>query len=184
MTKLHLGCGKRHIPGFIHVDLADFPHIDHRHPIDRLPMIDDASVDLIYCCHALEYFGRIEVMDVLGEWARVLVPGGVLRLAVPDFDALIEVYKKYGGLDRLLGPLYGRFEIEGSGGPEVLYHRTVYNFDDLKALLEACGFGRVRRYDWRQTLHKDYDDFSQAYVPHMDKENGLLISLNVEADKI
>ncbi len=184
MTQLHLGCGKRHIPGFIHVDLADFPHIDHRHPIDRLPMIADASVDLIYCCHALEYFDRIEVMDVLKEWARVLVPGGVLRLAVPDFNALVEVYKKYGGLDRLLGPLYGRFEIQGSGGPEVLYHRTVYNFDDLKALLEACGFGRVRRYDWRQTLHKDYDDFSQAYVPHMDKENGLLISLNVEADKV
>ena len=44
-------------------------------------------------------------------------------------------------------------------------------------------FVNVRRYDWRQTIHKDYDDHSQAYYPHMDKENGLLMSLNVEADK-
>ena len=36
---------------------------------------------------------------------------------------------------------------------------------------------------YERTGHKDYDDYSQAYVPHMDKENGLLISLNVEATK-
>jgi hypothetical protein len=45
------------------------------------------------------------------------------------------------------------------------------------------GFKNVHRYDWRQTIHKDYDDFSQAYIPHMDKEHGILISLNVEAEK-
>jgi predicted SAM-dependent methyltransferase len=28
--KLHLGCGKRYIPGFIHIDLADYPHIDYK----------------------------------------------------------------------------------------------------------------------------------------------------------
>ena len=30
---------------------------------------------------------------------------------------------------------------------------------------------------------KDYDDYSQAYIPHMDKERGILISLNVEATR-
>jgi hypothetical protein len=54
----------------------------------------------------------------------------------------------------------------------------------LRETLEIAGFTNVRRYDWRQTVHKDHDDFSQAYIPHMDKENGLLISLNVEADKV
>ena len=38
----------------------------------------------------------------------------------------------------------------------------------------------VRRYDWRETEHANVDDFSQAYIPHMDKERGVLISLNVE----
>ena len=36
---------------------------------------------------------------------------------------------------------------------------------------------------WRETEHSQFDDHSQAYVPHMDKENGVLISLNVECNK-
>ncbi len=181
MTKVHLGCGKRFIPGFIHVDLDDFPHIDHRHAIDTLPMFADDSIDLIYACHVLEYFDRSQVTDVLGEWRRVLSPGGILRLAVPDFEALVQVYGEGHDLNRILGPLYGRLPIQGPGGETVLYHRTVYDFAGLEQVLIAAGFTDVRRYDWRQTEHRDYDDFSQAYIPHMDKENGLLISLNVEA---
>ncbi len=39
--------------------------------------------------------------------------------------------------------------------------------------LEFSGFDMVKRYDWQKTIHKDYDDHSQAYYPHMDKENGI-----------
>ena len=66
----------------------------------------------------------------------------------------------------------------------LIYQKTIYNFTALKELLESNGFCDLRRYDWRKTIHKDYDDHSQAYYPHMDKENGILISLNVEATKL
>ena len=89
--KLHLGCGKRYIPGFVHVDQDDFPHIDHRSRIDQLPMFANGSAELIYCCHAFEYFDRQEAPAVLAEWHRILAPGGILRLAVPDIEALITV---------------------------------------------------------------------------------------------
>jgi len=140
-------------------------------------------VELIYACHVIEYFDRVEVLEVLREWYRVLKPAGTLRVAVPDFAALVEVYRTYGDLSLVHGPLYGRMEVSAPGGPRMLYHRTVYDFNTLRATLESVGFSNVRRYDWRQTIHADHDDFSQAYVPHMNKENGLLISLNVEADK-
>ena len=181
MIRIHLGCGKRNIPGFIHVDLAKFPHIDYQHRIDRLPMFKTGSADLIYCSHAFEYFDRDEAKAVLQEWRRVLKKGGVLRLAVPDFDALVRVYKKYGKIQKIIGPLYGRWLIPGT--KKIIYHKTVYNFHDLKELLEKQGFTKVHRYDWWKTIHKDYDDYSQAYVPHMDKKRGILISLNVEAIK-
>lgn len=50
-------------------------------------------------------------------------------------------------------------------------------------VLEDVGFENVRRYNWRETEHALIDDYSQAYIPHMDKENGILISLNIECSK-
>jgi predicted SAM-dependent methyltransferase len=180
-VKLHVGCGKRYLPGFVHVDLADFPHIDHRRRVDQLDIFSDGAAELIYASHVLEYFDRLEAGHLLAEWRRVLCPGGRLRLAVPDFVALAEVYFRRRNLDLILGPLYGRMEVEGTG--QVIYHKTVYDLESLKMLLEECGFSAVRRYDWRQTIHRDYDDHSQAYIPHLDKEHGKLISLNVECFK-
>jgi hypothetical protein len=49
-----------------------------------------------------------------------------------------------------------------------------------KSLLETNGFINTKLYDWRLTDHANIDDHSQAYIPHMDKNNGTLISLNVE----
>lgn len=183
MVKLHLGCGKRYIPGFVHVDLGDFPHIDFRRDIADLSVFGDDSVDVIYCSHSLEYFDRIQAESVLKEWFRVLKPGGTLRLAVPDFEALIQVYLKCKSLDPILGPLYGRIVIKTTKDEKVVYHKTCFDFESLKKLLGKCGFVNVHRYKWRETEHKDYDDYSQAYIPHMDKEHGMLISLNVEATK-
>lgn len=179
--KLHLGCWTRYIPGFIHVDLCDMPHIDYRSNIDHLPFFANGSVHLIYCSHALEYFDREEAVQVLGEWRRVLMPGGLLRLAVPDFEALIYVYRQTDSIERVLGPLYGRMEINMREGPTRLFHKTCYNELSLTNLLHENGFGSVERWDWRQTEHADVDDHSQAYFPHMDKERGHLISLNLQA---
>ena len=181
--KLHLGCDKRYIPGFVHVDLAEYPHIDYNQDVRTLPMFEDGTADLIYACHVLEYFDPVEVLDILREWRRVLRLGGVLRLAVPDFEAMVRVYQKYGDLSLIHGPLYGRWVISTEDGEKKIYHQKVYDFASLKSVLESVSLSNVHRYDWQQTVHRGYDDYSQAYIPHMDRENGILISLNVEAHK-
>lgn len=178
LMKLHLGCGKRYIDGYIHIDAIEYPHIDHVSTIDHLSFIPDSSIDIIYNCHVLEHFKRREVGTVLSEWYRVLKKNGVLRTAVPDFEKLCEVYRRYKDISKIVGPIFGK--------QDYLYniHYNVFDFESLSAVLASAGFGKIQRYDWRETEHADVDDFSQAYIPHMDKENGILISLNVECVKL
>jgi predicted SAM-dependent methyltransferase len=181
--KLHLGCWHRYIPGFIHVDICDMEHIDYKSRIDDLSMFNDDTISLIYASHCFEYFNREDATRVLQEWIRVLKPKGMLRLSVPDFDKLVKMYEMTGKLECILGPLYGKMEIKSNSATETLYHKTTYNFESLSKILVDNGFNKVTRYHWQDTIHKNYDDHSQAYYPHMDKKNGLLISLNIEAIK-
>lgn len=140
-----------------------------------MPMIADGTADVIYGCHILEHFHRRDVPRVLAEWFRILKPGGTLRIAVPDFGALCELYCDSGDLDKIIGPLFGR--------GDYLYnlHYNVFDFGTLVREMMSVGFVDIERYDWRKTEHADVDDYSQSYYPHMDKTNGKLLSLNVEA---
>jgi len=176
--KLHLGCGPRYFPGWKHFDASDYPHLAG-HSIANLPYANN-SVDIIYSSHTIEYFDREEVKDLLLEWKRVLRSGGILRLAVPNFKIMAELYcsGRY-TLESFVGPLYGRMKSDG----KIIYHKTVYDFNSLKNLLIENGFKNIKCWDWRNVDHGKYDDCSQAYLPKMDKENGVLISLNVECEK-
>lgn len=177
--KLHLGCGKKFIPGYVHVDALPAAHVDIVGPVEKLPM-DDASVSLIYASHILEHFDRHEYKAVLAEWFRVLKPEGILRLAVPDFAACAAIYYERGLADGLTG-LVGL--IVGGQRDQYDFHKMIFDEKFLSHELLALGFRQVRHWDWRQTDHAHIDDYSQAYIPHMDKENGRLMSLNLEAIK-
>jgi len=179
MNKLHIGCGKRNFgEDWYHIDGNDYPHVQWQ-DITRLPFGGD-TVDLIYASHVIEYFDREEIRGLLQEWVHSLKPGGTLRLAVPNFAVIAKLYTegKY-PLDNFIGPLYGKWKV----GDNYCYHKTVYDFDSLKTVLEGVGLRNVRRWKWRQVDHGKFDDHSQAYLPHMDKDSGQLISLNVEAVK-
>jgi len=175
--KLHLGCGKIFIKGFTHIDLMNYDHIDYLTSIDDLSMFKDNSIELIYNCHVLEHFHRNKLKKVLKEWYRVLDKNGVLRVSVPDFEACCELYMEKKDLSLVIGPLMGR--------QDYLYniHYNLFDFTALKKVLLDVGFKKVYKYEWSETEHADVDDYSQAYYPHMDKVNGKLMSLNVEAVK-
>ena len=110
----------------------------------------------------------------------MLKENGVLRLAVPNFPELIKVYETSDDLSKILGPLYGKWKINTKS----IYHKTVYDEKSLAVILEQAGFRNIRKWDWKTVFNNiDYDDHSQAYFPHMDKENGIHVSLNLECNK-
>jgi len=53
----------------------------------------------------------------------------------------------------------------------------------LSKLLKLVGFKNIKNYDWSKTFHYKYDDHSQAFFPHMNKKDGLQISINMECQK-
>jgi len=179
-SRLHLGCGKVHIFGFFHIDIQPFPHIDHIGAIEKLDFIATDTVEMIYTCHVLEHFGRFQIVDVLREWCRVLGPGGVLRLAVLDFSACAAIYYEEGLKDGLSG-LVGL--VSGGQRDPTDYHHMIFDALLLSGLLFQAGYSGVHRWDWRQTDHVHIDDYSQSHLPHMDNENGRLMSLKLEAVK-
>ena len=65
----------------------------------------------------------------------------------------------------------------------LIYHKIVFNKKLLSDLLAEAGFINFSSWDWRTTEHRHIDDHSQAYFPHMQKEKGILISLNFSAFK-
>ena len=184
-VNLHLGCGKRYLPGYVHIDLDSHSHIDHYHDVRELPMFDDESVDLIYNCGTFEYFDRHKAPSILREWSRALKIGGTLRMSVPDFDSIVEVYLQNGknlNGEGMLGPLFGRIDIKTNNGLQTMHHKTVYDFESFKAMLLEAGFVNVQKYDWWSVLPKEYDDYSMAYIPYKNRD-GIQMSLNIECVK-
>lgn len=176
--KLHVGCGKRYLPGWKHVDVLDFDHIDYKTTLDDLHMIEDGSVEEIYACHVLEHIDRRKVISTVQELNRVLRVGGKLRLAVPDFEAVVGYYNENpGSISQLLGLLVGGQTTEYD------HHTFVFDKKILTEVLEYCGFENVERYDWQKFLPEGFDDYSRCYLPHMDFENGRCMSLNIVAVK-
>lgn len=176
MTKLHLGCGTKHIEGFTNIDIRYLPGVDEVNNIRFLRNYKNDSADLIYACHVLEHFSRWEYKNALTRWYEILKPGGVLRLAVPNFSAIASRYIQTGNLNEIMGLLYGGQDYDEN------YHYVTFDFNSLNNDLTSIGFSVVREYNHTKTEHALIDDFSQAYLPHLDP-NGKLMSLNIEAVK-
>ena len=174
--KLHLGCGSKIIEGFTNIDIRPLDGVVVS-DIKTLLSFDSCSVDLIYACHVLEHVCRHENDKVLARWYEVLKPGAILRLAVPDFEKVTELYHSGVSIADLIGFLYGGQDYDFN------FHHYCWDYLSLEQDLQNAGFSSVARYNWRETEHASMDDYSQSYWPHMEKDTGLLMSLNVEASK-
>jgi predicted SAM-dependent methyltransferase len=132
--KLNLGSGASELDGYENLDRKNGQEI---YPLS----FADSSAEEIYASHVLEHFSHREISNVLKEWVRVLKPGGVLRIAVPDFDKIIAWYKA----ERNDLPLHSY--LMGGQMDENDFHKAVFNRESLKADLEAAGLVDVSEWE-------------------------------------
>jgi ubiquinone/menaquinone biosynthesis C-methylase UbiE len=174
---LHIGCGRIASPEFINVDAQPYPHVHLvTDDIANLPQWDDGTVDMIYMSHILEHIQTTRLKAVLEEMNRLLKVGGILRLSVPDFDRLIEVYRAaHKDLDVIHQMLMG--------GQDSSYniHYCAFNRKSLSRLLLGAGFREVRAWDPATCGYHDFEDKSCRVVAVGGQS--IAISLNVEAIK-
>jgi len=205
LPRVNLGCGLQTPSGWINVDgsynarLAKHPFIRRAlawlkffppdllnipwnssifvHDIRKPLPFSDSSVAAVYASHVLEHLYREEAQLVVNESFRVLAQGGVLRVVVPDLEAIIQEYmgeRPFGTLtielerlsradrlnQRLLmrypTPFYPHFLHRIYGSWKDLHsHKWMYDAESLIALFEAGGFVQVRR---REYLDSDIAD--------------------------
>ncbi len=174
--KLHIGTGKNYIPGWTNLDIFSSVRADVYADMTALPF-DRGSFSLVLAVHVLEHAHRHMILSTLTHWRDMLSEGGILRIAVPDFEACVKWYQDTKDLRSITGLLWG-----GQNHPK---NNHFIGFDSftLSSALIAVGFKEVRHWDWRETEHAQFDDYSQCFLPHMQKDTGLHCSLNLEAVK-
>jgi SAM-dependent methyltransferase len=105
----------------------------------------DASIDAVLASHVLEHLTTREAEDCVAEIHRVLRPGGVVRVAVPDLDTVVAGYDPADPDAFLDGLLQGR---ERSTSRH--RHWWNYNENSMRALLRRTGFADVARREFGQ----------------------------------
>jgi len=174
---VHIGCGKINSPEFINIDAQPFAHVHIvTSDITHLPSFDNETVDLVYMCHILEHIKRNNLQNVLSEMKRMLKNGGILRLSVPDFDRLIEVYNDSGkDMNAISRQLMGGQDHEHN------IHYSVFNYKRLSALLGEVGFRKVVSWDPGNCRYHNFKDRASRKIKVNGQEHS--ISLNLEAIK-
>jgi SAM-dependent methyltransferase len=151
--RLNWGCGPVVAPGWLNADRLARPGIDITGDIrDRLQVPDD-SVEYAVAMHALQDLPYLDVGPALRELHRVLKPGGVLRVGVPDLERAIDAWQRRDARyfyipDDEVASLGGKLIVQATWYGSV---RTPFTWDFLHEVSAKAGFRETRRCGFRQT---------------------------------
>jgi predicted SAM-dependent methyltransferase len=136
---LDIGCGKQKVhPRCLGVDAyEDYPTVNVQAYMWDLPFADN-TVDGLLCMSALEHISKYQVMPTLREFERILKPGALFVILVPDLEWVCKRFLDEPNVN------YGMDMIFGEQSHEGQFHKTGFT-EDIFALYftEACKNSKI-----------------------------------------
>ena len=152
---LNLGAGPRGVDDrhWVNVDGSAAPGVRFLIDLRRPLPFQDASFDGVFCEHVLEHFGQEDGERLAGEARRLLRPGGVFRVIVPDAEHVLRLYLD--APDELVAARNDRgggtaMEMVNSYFRQRYEHQFMYDWPTLAQTLRRAGFADVRRSRFRE----------------------------------
>jgi SAM-dependent methyltransferase len=175
--QLHIGSGPYNLEGWINLDI--FPAQLSTNVLWGLPFTD-GQCRYVFLSHLLEHlFYPTDAMGLLEEIYRILEPGGVVRIVVPDIEQCLRAYQEnnkaffqqrvehWGAGDGNATRLEHFLSYAGAGpDPAWLFeaHKFGYDFETLTRALQRAGFTTIIRSSFMGSEHEALcvDEHSQV----------------------
>ncbi len=145
-VRLHLGSAGNRLPGWVNIDLLrPGRKLELYWDLRRGLPFKDHSVDAIFAEHLFEHLTYEQGVALMRGCSRVLVPGGVLRIGVPDLDRYVASYL---GQDDLIDRVRPGRPTRALALGEIFFlygHRCMYDFETLERACMESGFPTVER---------------------------------------
>ena len=186
---VNLGCGLAAKPGWVNVDMVRYPEVNYLFDCRKKLPFSDCSVRAIFTEHFIEHIDYCEEIPAfLSECHRVLLPGGVIRIIVPDAEKYVRGYcsedwcelsqiRPLGAdhSDSHFGTKYStKMELLNVVFRQYFEHKFAYDFETLEFVLRRYGFSQV-----------EHQKFGRSVLPELaiDNPSRASESLYVEAVK-
>jgi predicted SAM-dependent methyltransferase len=150
MKYLNLGCGHRYHPDWTNINFTSTGKGVIAHNLKHGIPFGDDSFHVVYHSHVLEHLPKTEAESFIKECYRVLRPQGILRVVVPDLEAIARMYlhsleQVNHGLSEwadnyewMLLEMYDQTVRNHSGG-EMINFLSTPNLSNQEFVIKRCG---------------------------------------------